>query len=187
LRRDGDKCCTLIAMYPQHSQAIYLDSGSATPKDYDTVKLVLDKALNSFAKVAGPLKVENKFRGCLKCTHTTKFPCLKQSASEMEAWYAILHMREFLKDQHALLLPASLRKPYTDLANGSAAQIRAAFRSIQRDIARIIHEEVTRKGGLFYNTGIPPKNAEIEGRLAAAYENRPFNSLEGVLPFPPKM
>ena len=173
-------------MYPQHSHVLYLDSGSAQEKDYDDVKLVLDKALNGFAAAAGPLKVEKKLRGCLTCTHTTKFPCIKQSAPRLEAWYAILHTREFVKDQHALLLPASLQRRSKDIANGSDAEVRAEFRHIQRKLSTIIHEDVVTKGGLFFNDGIPPSNDEIESRLAAANEDREFNSLQGVLPFPPK-
>jgi len=176
LRRDEDQFCTLIVMYPQHSHVLYLDSGSAQHKDYEAVKLVLNKALNVFAKVAGPLKVEKKFRGCLTCTHTTKFPCIKQSAPGMEAWYAILHMREFLKDQHALLMPADIQRRSNDIANGSAAELRGEFRNIQRALVGIIHEDVVRKGGRFYNDRLPtPSNEEIESHLAAAYEFREFN------------
>ena len=173
-------------MYPQYSHVLYLDSGSAKPKNYTDFKGILDEALTGFAAKAGPLKEEKKLRGCLTCVHTTKFACLKQSADGMEAWYAILHMMEFVKDQHALLLPASLQIRGNDIANAPDAEVRAEFCHIQRNLATIIHEDVVTKGGLFYHNGIPPSNSEIAFRLASSNEDRPFNSLEGVRPFPPK-
>ena len=89
-------------MYPQHSSVLYLDSGSSKQKNYNHIKSALDTALTGFAVKEGPLTREkqNK-RGTLTCTYTTKFACMKQKDAEngMDAWYAILHMREFVKDQ----------------------------------------------------------------------------------------
>jgi hypothetical protein len=104
----------------------------------------------------------------------------------MDAWFAILQMREFVKDQHVLLLPSSLQKRGIDMANAPDAQVRAEFRHIQRLIATIIHQDVCTTGGLFFYNHIRPTNAEIESRLEACRDERPFNTLEGVLPFPPK-
>jgi hypothetical protein len=175
-------------MYPRHSHVIYLDSGSAKQKNYADIKSVLDKALTGFAAKAGPLKEERRSRGCLTCIHTTKFACLKQSEADngMDAWFAILQMREFVKDQHVLLLPSSLQKRGIDMANAPDAQVRAEFRHIQRLIATIIHQDVCTMGGLFFYNHIRPTNAEIESRLEACHDERPFNTLEGILPFPPK-
>jgi hypothetical protein len=80
LRRD--KYCTLIVVHPQHSHAIYLDSGRARKKDYTDIKSVLNDALTGFAAKTGPLKVERKMRGGLALIHTTNFTCLKQSSEE---------------------------------------------------------------------------------------------------------
>ena len=183
-----DKYCTLIVMHPWHSHVLYLDSGSEKPKNYTDIKSVLDKALTGFAAKAGPLKHEKRSRGALTCIHTTKFACLKQSATDngMDTWFAIVHMREFVRDQHALLLPASLQRRGTDLANASPTEVRAEFRRIQREIATIIHKDVCTTGGLFFYNHVRPTNTEIEQRLACFRDDKPFNSLEGVRPFPPK-
>ena len=52
--------CTLIVVHPQHSHAVYLDSGRDKKKDYAHIMAVLNHALASFASKAGPLKVERK-------------------------------------------------------------------------------------------------------------------------------
>lgn len=176
-------------MYPRHSHVMYLDSGSAKEKNYDGIKSVLDKALTGFAAKAGPLKHERRSsRGSLTCIHTTKFACLKQSDPDngMDAWFAILHMREFVKDEQTLLLPASLQKRGQDLANAPDAEVRAEWRIIQRQIATIIQHDVCTAGGLFFYGHMRPTNADIESRLEACRDRRTFNTLEGVRPFPPK-
>ncbi|KAK1612059.1 hypothetical protein QYE76_035732 [Lolium multiflorum] len=96
-----DKFCTLI---PQHSHAVYLDSGRDKKKDYSHIRALLNDALTGFANKAGPLKVERKSRGGFVLTHTTNFPCLKED-NGMDAWYAILQMQEYIKYADDMLLP----------------------------------------------------------------------------------
>ncbi|KAK1693398.1 hypothetical protein QYE76_010095 [Lolium multiflorum] len=107
-----DMYCTLIVVHPQHSHAVYLDSGRDKKKDYTNIKALLNDALTGFANKAGPLKVERKSRGGLVLTHTTNFPCLRQSNEDngMDAWYAILQMQEYIKYADDMLLPESLRE-----------------------------------------------------------------------------
>jgi hypothetical protein len=70
----SDKYCTLLVMYPQESYAVYLDSGSAKPKDYGNVKSILNDALTGFAsKTCGP-KVERKRLGFLSLTTKSTSP-----------------------------------------------------------------------------------------------------------------
>ncbi|KAK1605338.1 hypothetical protein QYE76_029011 [Lolium multiflorum] len=106
-----DKFCTLIVVHPQHSHAVYLDSGRDHKKDYTHIRALLNDALTGFANKAGPLKVERKSRGGLVLTHTTNFPCLRQSTQDngMDAWYAILQMQEYIKYADDMLLPENLR------------------------------------------------------------------------------
>ena len=104
----------------------------------------------------------------------------------MEAWYAIHHMREFVRDQHQLLLPSSLQEWGEDLANASDADLRAEFFRIQQTIATIIHKDVCTKGGMFFYGLTPPSNADIETRLMLSRDERPFNTLDGVRPLPPR-
>ncbi|KAK1686969.1 hypothetical protein QYE76_047817 [Lolium multiflorum] len=107
-----DMYCTLIVVHPQHSHAVYLDSGRDKKKDYTNIRALLNDALTGFANKAGPLKVERKSRGGLVLTHTTNFPCLRQSNEDngMDAWYAILQMQEYIKYADDMLLPESLRE-----------------------------------------------------------------------------
>ncbi|KAK1661348.1 hypothetical protein QYE76_049507 [Lolium multiflorum] len=51
---------TLIVMHPQHSHAIYLDSGRDKKKDYAHIKVVLNDALTGFAKT-GPQKMPTTY------------------------------------------------------------------------------------------------------------------------------
>lgn len=176
-------------MYPRHSSVLYLDSGSAKQKNYDNIKSALDTALTGFAAQAGPLTQERQSnRGSLKCTHTTKFACMKQLDADngLDGWYAILHMREFVKDQQHLLLPSSLRQRGLDMANAPSERVRDEFRHIQRQIATIIKQDVCTSGGLFFAGHARPTNADIESRYEACRDRRPFNTLEGIRPFPPK-
>ena len=166
---------------------MYLDSGSAKPKNYDDVKLVLNKALTGFAAKAAPLKNPRPSRGGFACNHTTKFACIKQSNPEkgMDGWFTILQMREFVKDQHDLLLPSNLRGKCTNLAEATPQRVRAEFRSIQREIATIIHNEVCTRGGLFFHGHGKPSNLEIKARLVAMCDKKEFRTLEGIKAFPP--
>jgi hypothetical protein len=168
---------------------VYLDSGSANRKDYTEIKGVLDKAFNGFvAKADRPIKKKKKIRGCFTLFHRTEFCCHKHAEpdSGLEAWYAILHMRDIIKTEQDLLVPERLQKASIDMANSTNAQVRAEFRAIQRTICSIILRDVTKKGGLFHAGFTPPPNAEIETRLELCYDTRTFNTLDGIHPFPPK-
>ncbi|KAK1644183.1 hypothetical protein QYE76_061988 [Lolium multiflorum] len=91
-----DMYCTLIVVHPQHSHASISTLGRDKKKDYTNIRALLNDALPGFANKAGPLKVERKSRGGLVLTHTTNFPCLRQSKQDngMDAWYAILRMQD---------------------------------------------------------------------------------------------
>jgi hypothetical protein len=183
-REDG---CVLIAFSPYYSHVIYLDSGRDVTKDYTDIKTILDKALNGFRAVVGPLKYEKRSKhGVYVNSHITNFPCLKQSSTDngMEHWYAILQMRAYAKDEERLLLPSNIQERAKLERTGSS--VRAEFRAIQREIATILKRDVITRGGLFNYSGIPLSNAQIEDRLAANGDMRTFTTLGGIHPFPPK-
>ena len=181
--------CTLIVFHPYHSNAIYLDSGRDERKDYTEVKPTLDKALSGFIAEVGSSKLwqAKKVKGCYVSNHLTNFPCLKQSSSDngMEAWFAILQMRAVVKDQQDLLLPSSLQSMVNKHRDIADAEVRAEFRAIQRLISTIIYRDVLKQGGLFHHL-LEPSKMEIENRLEVSRDERTFNTLEGVLPFPPR-
>ncbi|KAK1629083.1 hypothetical protein QYE76_003398 [Lolium multiflorum] len=182
-----DKFCTLIVVHPQHSHAVYLDSGRDHKKDYTHIKALLNDALTGFANKAGPLKVERKSRGGLVLTHTTNFPCLRQSTPDngMDAWYAILQMQEYIKYADDMLLPENLKNRFANMADVPDREIRKNWGRIQQFICTIILQDVNNRSEFFYGYGLPP-NDEIELRLEMSRDERPFNSLEGCRPFPPR-
>ncbi|KAK1684215.1 hypothetical protein QYE76_045063 [Lolium multiflorum] len=183
-----DMYCTLIVVHPQHSHAVYLDSGRDKKKDYTNIRALLNDALTGFANKAGPLKVERKSRGGLVLTHTTNFPCLRQSNEDngMDAWYAILQMQEYIKYADDMLLPESLRERFLNMADAPDREIRKNWGRIQQFICTVIvHDVNNRSGEFFYGYGLPP-NDEIELRLEMSRDERPFNTLEGCRPFPPR-
>ncbi|KAK1667572.1 hypothetical protein QYE76_055731 [Lolium multiflorum] len=181
-----DMYCTLIVVHPQHSHAVYLDSGRDKKKDYTNIRALLNDALTGFANKAGPLKVERKSRGGLVLTHTTNFPCLRQSKQDngMDAWYAILQMQEYIKYADDMLLPESLRERFVNMADAPDREIRKNWSRIQQFICTVIVHDVNKRSGeFFYGYGLPP-NDEIELRLEMSRDERPFNTLEGCRPFP---
>uniref|UniRef100_A0ACD5WW35 Uncharacterized protein n=1 Tax=Avena sativa TaxID=4498 RepID=A0ACD5WW35_AVESA len=180
------KYCVLIIFQPYYSNVVYLDFGrDVVQKDYTDVKSTLDKALNGFRTTVGPLKYEKKVKGCYVCSHITNFPCLKQSSGGTDAWFTVLQMREFVKDQELLLMPSGLEKRGIDMANTTDANIRAEFRAIQRKIGTVLMRDVLKRGALFNYNGIPLSKAEIETRLEACFDVRTFRTLDGIHPFPP--
>ena len=107
-----DKYCTLIVVSPRHSIATYLDLGSPpAKKNYSIIKSVLDEAIEvyankgcSFAK-KGELFVEGKH----VMKHVFEFPCVKQpQGSTKEAFYALHHLKGFVRVCQNLTVPSSL-------------------------------------------------------------------------------
>ena len=158
-----------------------MDSGRHKKKDYTHIKSVLNDALTGYAFNGGIVKKKNLKQGNLVFGHKTDFLCATKAENSMrEADYAIMHMREwFVRDEDTLGRIQRMSE-YTD------QELMHEFGRIQRMITRIIHRDISSTDGLFYH-GLPiPPNREIESRLEAQGEDRPFNSLEGFRPFPPK-
>jgi hypothetical protein len=78
---------TLINISVRNAQCVYLDSGSATKKNYTTIKAVLDEALTMYARLGGLLKTKRPLKQAMHTfIHTTSFPCVKQpEGSQKEA------------------------------------------------------------------------------------------------------
>ena len=91
-----------------------------------------------------------------------------------------------LRDEEDLLLPASHQGRTKDMANANSAELRAEFRRIQRMICTIIKKDFCTTGGLFFYGHTWPSNEEIETRIMMMRDERPFNTLDGIRPFPPK-
>ena len=118
--------------------------------------------------------------------HKTEFPCAKQApGGQMEAWYLIQHMQDYVNDQQRLQYSSVLERWCNGISEWSDAQIRQNFGRLQQTIARIIYRDVIGSDGIFFRKGGPPPNHEILERIISQGDVRPFNSLEGALPFPP--
>jgi hypothetical protein len=117
--------------------------------------------------------------------HITAFPCVKQpEGSQKEAYYALYHMRAYVRDHHNLALPNSLKSWAEHLAMIQDKDLRAEFYRIQEQFATIIFQDVIRKGGMFY-TAMKPSNAEIDKRLLLQGDDRPFLLVGGGIRFVP--
>ena len=92
-------------------------------------------------------------------------------------------MRAIVQDQRNLTLPSHLKSWAENRARIADADIRREFYHIQAEMATTIFREVLVKGSTFY-AGNLPSNGEIEARLKAMRDKRPFMMKEGVLPFP---
>jgi phage-related protein len=148
LRRDK-QYCTLISLSPKYSHATYFDSGSAIKKkDYTNIKKVLDDALTGYASSGGTFERPNVRYGNNVFTHVTDFACVKQPPdSQKDAYYALYHMRAFVRDQQDLTLPRHLQAWARELATKQDSDIRQEFFRIQMQFSTIIVHDVSKRGG----------------------------------------
>ena len=126
-----EESCTLIFLYPKHSHA--------RKKNYTNIKQALNDALNCYY-LKGNSFIKEKLEGSKRVFgHQFEFPCIKQAPNSMtEAFYAIHHMREFVRDQLNLTLPCNLTRLQKDFANYSTdADVRREFYRIQQKLAKI--------------------------------------------------
>ena len=98
-----------------------------------------------------------------------------------------MHMREYARDQQQLQLSSSLHdRCMRNMTEATDEQHREKFCRIQNTIATTIVRDVLPKEGLFYNGNVHLPNAEVEKRSEDQGDYRPFNTLDGHKPFPPK-
>ena len=175
----------LICFSPKHSHAVYLDSGSAKKKDYMYIRRVLDDALAGYKLEGGKIVKQKCNKSDMNVfNHVTQFACVKQPAGSVrDAFYTLHHMRAIVQDQRNLTLPSHLKSWAENRARIADADIRREFYHIQAEMATTIFCEVLVKGSTFY-AGNLPSNGEIEARLKAMRDRRPFMTKEGILPFP---
>ena len=183
-----NKHCVLIGLQPKWSQATYFDS-MRRKKDYAAVKDVLDDALPGFVHRIG-IKLKRKYlrRGSLIFNHKTDFANLKKpDDSPREAYYTLMFMREFVRGASDYELPEKLKQWRPNLCDTNDPQaIPAEFGRIQQKIATIIQQDVHSKEGIFFNGLVAMTNELIEGILEARCDDRPFMTLQGCRPIPPK-
>ena len=107
--------------------------------------------------------------------HLTKFPRVKQPpGSQKDAYYALHHMRAFVRDQQQLMLPYHLKHWAAHLSEIEDADLRQELFRIQSDLAEIIYQDVLRTTGEFYLKN-QSSNNDIETMLKMqGDDDRPF-------------
>jgi len=87
-----------------------LDPDRESNKDYTNIKKVLDEVLSDYSKSGVTFMREVTKYGKHVFTHLTKFASVKQPpGGQKDAYYALHHMRAFVRDQQQLTLPAHLK------------------------------------------------------------------------------
>jgi hypothetical protein len=173
-------------LYPRDSHALYLDSGSKLKeKNYSLIKSVLNEAMDGYIRAEGYCGRLNQVKGKYAFRHRTEFPCPKQApGGQMEAWYLVQHMLEVVKEQQSLQFMSAVDKWCRGIVYWSDAEFRQNFGRIQRKLCTIIYRDVVSSDGAFYSR-CPLPNDELLQCVLEQGDERPFNSLEGALPFPP--
>ena len=185
MRRNGYG--TLIMLYPRDAHAVYLDSGSnLKEKNYSLIKSVLNDAMDGYIRAEGFCdRIKQGLGNKYVFRHRTEFPCPKQvPGGQMEAWYLIQHMVEIVKEQQSVQFMAVVDKWSRSIVEWSDAEFRQNFGRIQRKLCTIIYRDVVSTDGAFH-WRCPPSNDELRECVLDQADERPFNSLQGALPFPP--
>jgi hypothetical protein len=184
-----DKYCTLIILCPKWSLAQYFDSSSTTTrKDYTRIRGVLDEAINGYAQNGGTFDKKGEcIRGNGKhgFKHVTEFPCIKQPVgSAKEAFYAIHHLKGFVREAEIMNQPARIREWSNKLAGEiDEADLREDFHRIQVKLSEIILEDVNKGGGsLHYPRGLCQR--DIQDRLHRQDDGRTWTTKDMYKPFP---
>ena len=158
----------------------YFDSGSKqTKKNYDTIKRVLDEALNGYVVAGGIVERPVKKFGIHVFSHKLEFWCAKQpNDSTKDAFYALHNMKAMVVDSHKTTLPKEYLHDWAgrrkELEQDRA--IRQDFFAIQEEISEILCTQAIRSGGMFYG-GTSPRNSAIDERLAMQGDGRDFMTM----------
>ena len=154
-----------------------MDPDRESNKDYKNIKKVLDDVLAGYARSGGTFKREVTKYGKHVFMHLTKFPCVKQPpGSQKDAYYALHHMRAFVRDQQQLTLPNNLKEWAARLSAIQDADIRQEFFRIQSEFAEIIYQDVLRTAGEFY-LNYQSSNSEETMLKMQGDNDRPFMTI----------
>lgn len=177
--------CVLIAFSPKDQHATYFDSGrNFVKKNYQSLIAVMNDAFTGYVAKGGPVnkkRYKSKAGGFI---HQCQFPSVTQRKNcPKDAYYAMLMMRSYIRDQNNLRLSSDLRPWAETLAKKYEEDVSEEFYRIQEEFCDIIHQDVCTRGGIFYG-GNTPSNVEVERRLIMQGDHRPFNTKDGIHPFP---
>ena len=193
LQQYGDKSCILMPYHPvsengrQHCVVIYVDvkycrttyfdsNSKQTRKNYETIRRVLDEALNGYVAAGGTVVRPVKKFGMHVFSHKFDFWCAKQpDDSTKDAFYALHNMKATVLDSHGTTLGNDYLGSWADRRKQSDQDraIRQDFFSIQEEISELICMQIMRSKGMFYG-GTQPRNSEIDERLLMQGDDRNF-------------
>ena len=147
----------------------------------------MDEALTGYTFHGGPVDRKVTRNDNMVFGHDPNFKSVTQPEnSNLDAYYVLMLMREFVRDQQQDELPESLRSwCLKNMTEATDATHREEFGRIQSTIARIINQDVIRAEGLFYDGDQHPSHVDIERRSEDQGDYRPF-TLDGNIPFPSK-
>jgi hypothetical protein len=81
------------------------------------IRRVMDDVLTGYAKSGGTFEMPKRKYHKHVFTHIIESPCVKRPpGSQKDSYYALHHLRAFVRNQHDLTLPYHLKKWATCLA-----------------------------------------------------------------------
>ena len=167
----------LIYVDLKDCRTTYFDSNSKqTRKNYDTIRRVLDEALNGYVAAGGTVERPVKKFGIHVFSHKFEFWCAKQPNDSMkDAFYTLHNMKATILDHHKTTLPKDYLHTWADRRKQSDQDraIRQDFFDIQEEISEIICVQIIRARGMFYS-GVVPRNSAIDERLLMQGDDRNF-------------
>ena len=179
--------CILIVLFPEVSQAIFLDSSRINDpnKDYVELKKVLDSALCGWGMRGGNIRKKIRKSGKMGFAYKTDFTCLTQPPKcSRDAYYVMFHMHSLIAQHQKLLTEAELTKWGKDAANRSVDALRDNLCDIQHTLGSIIYQSVVNHEGVFHVGNL--KRLDIADRLEKQGDTREFNTICGILPLQEK-
>lgn len=139
----------------------------------------MNDALTGYAAKGGKIVKAKTIQGMKMFIHNTNFPCVLQpSDSVKETYYALHHMRAYVRDQQYLTLPSQLQDWALRLGRLEDDKIREEFYNIQQSFATIINTQVLHSSGAFH-CRVELPNRDIDTILAAQGDERPFITPKG--------
>ena len=152
----SDKYCAILSIHVRWSVCTYLDSGNkCQPRRYPPLHSLLNDALETYAQNGGPFHKKGEFftkpGGTHVFRHGTGFHCVKQkNGSDMEAYYALHHLKGIVRDCEKAKIPSGLAE-YTKQADElTDADYRQDWQRIRLQLTNILLEDVIHSAGCYH-------------------------------------
>ena len=121
---------------------------------YTRIKSVLDEALEGYARKGGHFEKNSQSvtkDNTHKFKHGTGFKCVKQlPGSNMDAFYALHHLKALVRDAELTKVPSSLQEWVKKTDDLTDADYRQEFHRIRLQLSTIIVEDVIHTAGSYH-------------------------------------